>query len=80
MMRKEMSVLENKFTIGDHASKLNVSAGTKPPCILIAHLCTEVCTGHFTLGVINVINRFRELNRMPSCKFNERIVNNQSKK
>ena len=62
MMRKEMSVLENKFTIGDYVSDLNVSAQTKPPCILIATpMYGGMCTGHFTLGVINVMNRFREL-------------------
>ena len=62
MMRKEMSVLENKFTIGDYVSDLNVSAQTKPPCILIATpMYGGMCTGHFTLGVINVINRFRQL-------------------
>lgn len=57
-----MFVSENNFTIGDYVSSMNIGDKTEKPCILIATpMYNGMCTGHFTLAVINVINRFRKL-------------------
>ena len=62
MMRKEMSVLENKFTIGDYVSELNVGARTKKPCILIATpMYGGMCTSHYTISLIKTVSRFMRL-------------------
>ena len=52
-----------EFTIHDSKKpSLNIGDVSKPDCVLIATpMYGGMCTGHFTLGIINTINRFRQL-------------------